>query len=133
MRSYATSGASLISVLTEPTRFKGSLDDMKTALAAVATLADRPAILRKDFIVDEYQLLEARAYGADCVLLIVAILTPDLLKTLIDVKHQAAKQLLASETQCACVWQATLALGMCPLVEVSNVDELDIALRAKAR
>lgn len=76
----------MISVLTEPKWFKGSLDDMLAARETVQTHAHRPAILRKDFIIDPYQLLEARAYGADCVLLIVAILTPALLAELIEVR-----------------------------------------------
>lgn len=75
----------MISVLTEPKWFKGTLEDMQVARQTVEAQANRPAILRKDFIIDEYQLLEARAYGADCVLLIVAILTPELLTKLIDV------------------------------------------------
>ncbi|TMW64388.1 hypothetical protein Poli38472_013010 [Pythium oligandrum] len=109
---YASAGASMISVLTEPKWFKGSLEDMQTARATVETVQNRPAILRKDFIIDEYQLLEARAYGADCVLLIVAILTPEDLTKLI---------------------KATLALGMTPLVEVNSVEELHIAIDADAR
>lgn len=102
----------MISVLTEPKWFKGSLEDMETVCSTVLTRPQRPAVLRKDFIIDEYQLLEARAYGADCVLLIVAILTPSLLKTLM---------------------KATLSLGMTPLVEVNNEAELAIALDANAR
>lgn len=84
-RQYATAGASMISVLTEPKWFKGSLEDMQAARETVQAIAHRPAILRKDFIIDEYQLLEARAFGADCVLLIVAILTPERLTELIEV------------------------------------------------
>lgn len=65
--TYASNGASAISVLTEQRRFKGSLDDLRAVRAAVAV-----PILRKDFIATEYQILEARAAGADIVLLIVA-------------------------------------------------------------
>ena len=64
---YATNGASAISVLTEERKFKGSLDDLRAVRARVAV-----PILRKDFIANEYQILEARAAGADIVLLIVA-------------------------------------------------------------
>jgi len=67
---YQEAGASVISVLTEERRFKGSLAD----LAAVRARVTIP-ILRKDFMVDEYQFFEARAYGADVVLLIVAALS----------------------------------------------------------
>ena len=65
---YALAGASMISVLTERRRFGGSLDDLDTGRARV----DIP-LLRKDFMVDEYQFFEARAHGADVVLLIVAV------------------------------------------------------------
>lgn len=65
--TYATNGASAISVLTEERKFKGSLDDLRAVRAAV----DVP-LLRKDFIANEYQILEARAAGADIILLIVA-------------------------------------------------------------
>jgi indole-3-glycerol phosphate synthase len=85
-QQYASAGASMISVLTEPKWFKGSLDDMQAAREVMEAQEHRPAILRKDFIIDEYQLLEARAYGADCVLLIVAILTPKELTQLIEVR-----------------------------------------------
>jgi anthranilate synthase/indole-3-glycerol phosphate synthase/phosphoribosylanthranilate isomerase len=86
VKQYADAGASMISVLTEPKWFKGSLDDMMEARDVVQGMGDRPAILRKDFIVDVYQLLEARAYGADCVLLIVALLSQEQLIELIDVR-----------------------------------------------
>lgn len=112
VQAYANAGASMISVLTEPKWFKGSLDDMRAAREVVEGMSQRPAILRKDFIIDVYQLLEARAYGADCVLLIVALLSQEQLIELIDATHN---------------------LGMCALVEVNSIQELDIALAARAR
>ena len=69
-KTYETSGAATISILTEPTYFKGSLDDIRDARRAV----DIP-LLRKDFIVDEVQIYEAAIVGADAVLLIVAALS----------------------------------------------------------
>lgn len=101
---YAAGGAAAISVLTEPTFFDGSLDDLQAARAAVPT-----PLLRKDFIVSEYQLLEARAAGADAVLLIVAALTPRELRSL------AAR---------------AAALGLDALVEVHDAAELTVALEA---
>src|SRR5438067_12600129 len=68
---YAAAGAAAISVLTEPTFFDGALEHLEAGRAAVGV-----PLLRKDFIVSEYQLLEARAAGADAALLIVAALTP---------------------------------------------------------
>ena len=101
-RAYADAGAAAISVLTEPTFFDGSLDH----LHAVREAVDIP-LLRKDFIVSEYQLLEARASGADAVLLIVAALTPQELE---ELSQQAD------------------ALGLDTLIEVHNQEELDTAL-----
>ncbi|MCX7617304.1 indole-3-glycerol phosphate synthase TrpC [Tepidiforma sp.] len=101
---YARGGASAISILTEPTWFKGTLADMAAARAAVDELGPaRPAILRKDFIIDEYQLLEARVHGADAVLLIVAALDDAVLRRLYD---------------------GARALGMQALVEVNDADEM---------
>ncbi|KAI0072827.1 N-anthranilate isomerase [Panus rudis PR-1116 ss-1] len=105
--TYALSGASVISVLTEPTWFKGSLLDMRLARQAIDTLPNRPAILRKDFILEEYQIAEARLHGADTVLLIVACLTPERLRTL---------------------YEYSVSLGMEPLVEVNNAQEMELAL-----
>lgn len=110
---YARGGAAGISVLTEPTWFKGTLEDMADVRAAVEALGEaRPAILRKDFIVDEYQVLEARVHGADSVLLIVAALDD---ATLVHLMSRSR------------------ALGMEPLVEVNNAEEMVRALRAGAR
>eukprot|EP01126_Amoeba_proteus_P067227 TRINITY_DN9884_c0_g1_i7.p1 TRINITY_DN9884_c0_g1~~TRINITY_DN9884_c0_g1_i7.p1 ORF type:complete len:408 (+),score=89.98 TRINITY_DN9884_c0_g1_i7:102-1325(+) len=77
---YAQAGASAISCLTEPTWFKGTLEDMKAIRNAIHSLPNRPALLRKDFIVDEYQIYESRAYGADSLLLIVATLSDEQLR-----------------------------------------------------
>jgi indole-3-glycerol phosphate synthase len=82
--AYAAGGAAAISVLTEERRFGGSLDDLRAVRAAVET-----PLLRKDFIVDEYQLLEGRAAGADLALLIVAALADDDLRRL----HDRAREL----------------------------------------
>jgi indole-3-glycerol phosphate synthase len=82
--SYAAGGADAISVLTEQRRFGGSLDDLRAVRAAVPT-----PVLRKDFVVTGYQLVEARAAGADLVLLIVAALEGSLLAEL----HEQARSL----------------------------------------
>lgn len=99
---YQQAGASAISVLTEKRRFNGSLDD----LVAVRNCTTLP-ILRKDFMVDEYQFYEARAYGADLVLLIVAALSKSQLKDYFE---------LAKE------------LGMSALVEIHSNQELEDAM-----
>ncbi|KAJ3150957.1 bifunctional tryptophan synthase trp1 [Geranomyces michiganensis] len=104
---YANGGAAVISVLTEPTWFKGSLEDMRQVRAALDTVPNRPAVLRKDFIVDRYQVLEARLYGADTLLLIVAILT---------------------NAQIADLLAYSRALGMEPMVEVANEAEMRRAI-----
>lgn len=79
---YVAGGAAAISVLTEPEFFGGSVDDLRAVRAAV----DVP-ILRKDFIIDEAQIFEAKLAGADAVLLIVAALTPARLEALLAVAH----------------------------------------------
>lgn len=83
-RAYAAGGAAAISVLTEERRFGGSIDDLRAVRAAVDT-----PLLRKDFMVEPYQLLEARAAGADLVLLIVAAVDDDTLRRL----HDGAREL----------------------------------------
>ena len=100
-RRYAAGGAAMISVLTDGPYFQGSLADLAGARAAVAT-----PLLRKDFILDEYQLLEARAAGADVVLLIVAALPAARLAPLLDATHK---------------------LGMEAMVEVHTAEEARLA------
>jgi indole-3-glycerol phosphate synthase len=104
--SYAKGGAAAISVLTERTWFKGDLADLATARQATQL-----PLLCKDFIVDPYQIYEARVWGADAVLLIASLLSPDELCTLIEVAQ---------------------GLGMAALVEVHTEAELDNALSADA-
>lgn len=104
---YAAGGARCLSVLTEPDWFGGSLAD----LAAVRAAVDVP-VLRKDFVVSSYQVHEARAYGADLVLLIVAALEQ---KVLIGLRERIE------------------SLGMTALIEVHDEDEADRALEAGAR
>ncbi|NKY58644.1 indole-3-glycerol phosphate synthase TrpC [Nocardia flavorosea] len=105
-KAYEDGGARIISVLTEGRRFNGSLDD----LDAVRATVDIP-VLRKDFVVGPYQIHEARAHGADVILLIVAALEQDTLASLID---------------------RTESLGMTALVEVHTEEEADRALTAGA-
>ena len=76
-RDYADHGASAISVLTEERFFQGSLTYLEEIKAAV-----KVPLLRKDFIIDRYQVTEARSYGADAVLLIAALMEPSLLREL---------------------------------------------------
>ncbi len=105
--SYERGGASVVSVLTEPRRFGGSLADLEAVRAAVSI-----PVLRKDFIATPYQVFEARAAGADLVLLIVAALEQPVLAEL----HRLV-----------------LELGMTPLVETHDAAELERALELDAR
>ena len=86
-REYEAGGASAISCLTEGRRFLGSLDDFDKVKAAVNI-----PVLRKDFIVTDYQVCEARAHGADIILLIVAALDDDKLKHLLDLAHELGSE-----------------------------------------
>jgi indole-3-glycerol phosphate synthase len=100
--SYERGGATCLSVLTDRGYFQGSTDDLQAARAASAL-----PILRKDFIIDPYQIYEARVIGADCVLLIVAALGDASLRELAGLAHE---------------------LGMDVLMEVHDRDELERAL-----
>ncbi len=105
-RDYEAGGAAVISVLTEQRRFGGSLDDLKAVRSAVNT-----PILRKDFILTSYQLWEARAHGADLVLLLCVALPQNALVSLIERAE---------------------SLGMTPLVECHSEEEVDRAVVAGA-
>ncbi len=100
--AYVEGGAACISVLTDEPFFQGSLEYLRAIRSAVSI-----PLLRKDFIVDEYQLLQARAAGADCVLLIAECLTPTQLRELAD---------------------AAVDLGMQTLVELYDCENLDAVL-----
>ena len=125
-REYTKGGAAAISVLTEPKWFKGSCLDLNRVRLVLDSFSsshllnenvsvsneNRPAVLRKDFILDEYQILESRLFGADSILLIVAILSDSELFNLLSFSRM---------------------LGMEPLVEVSNEIEMKRAIQANAR
>ena len=104
---YETSGANMISVLTEEDYFKGSIEDLKEVTDRVSI-----PVLRKEFIANEYQVLEARAYGADVVLLIVAGLGKEVLADLYHFSH---------------------SIGLSVLVETHSEAELDVALELGAK
>jgi indole-3-glycerol phosphate synthase len=104
--SYERHGAACLSVLTDSQFFQGKLDDLKSARGAC-----KLPVLRKDFMMDPYQIYEARAAGADCILLIVAALTPEKLNELEAV---------------------AVELGLSVLVEVHDGAELETALQLKS-
>ncbi len=106
-RAYESGGARVISVLTEGRRFHGSLADLDAVRAAV-----KIPVLRKDFIIGPYQIHEARAHGADMLLLIVAALDQPALESMLE---------------------RTESLGMTALVEVHTEEEADRALQAGAK
>lgn len=109
---YIAGGASALSVLTDEPFFQGSLRDMEAAAAVAQAAVPAVPILRKDFIVDPYQIVEARAHGADAILLIVAALDPGALQEL----YAAAQE-----------------FGLDVLVEVHDEAEMDRAIALGAR
>lgn len=112
-RTYTIGGAAGISVITESKYFQGSIDFLSDCRVSIDGYypGGRPAMLRKDFIFDPYQVHESRAYGADAILLIVSILTDDELRALIDLAH---------------------SLQMECLVEVASEEEVERALKVES-
>jgi indole-3-glycerol phosphate synthase len=108
-RTYADNGAAAISILTESKYFQGSLEHLRNIKKAIQ---GKLPLLRKDFIVDPYQIYESRANGADSLLLIVAILNEKILKELLQLSHE---------------------LNMSCLVEVHSETEVETALKSEAR
>ena len=104
---YQEAGAAAVSVLTERRRFGGSLEDLDAVRSRISI-----PVLRKDFMIDEYQFLEARAHGADIVLLIVAALSKSQLKDFYDLSQE---------------------LGMASLIEINTVAELESAMEISPR
>jgi len=107
---YAQNGATALSVLTDEKYFGGRLNHLVEIRRWLGQTT--PPLLRKDFIIDPYQVYESRAYGADAILLIAAILAPGMLEELL---------------------QLSQSLGMACLVEVHNEAELQVALQSEAR
>ncbi|NQW17985.1 MAG: indole-3-glycerol phosphate synthase TrpC [Chloroflexi bacterium] len=105
-RTYVNSGASALSILTEPFYFDGKMSDMRDA--GQAAHSSGVPVLQKDFVFDEYQIYEARANGADAILLIVAILDESSLRGLHSLAHE---------------------LGMAALMEVFDREELELAMK----
>jgi len=112
-RTYTIGGACAISILTESKYFQGAIDFLSDCRVSIDGYypGGRPAMLRKDFIFDPYQVWESRAYGADAILLIVSILSDEELRALVELAHQ---------------------LQMECLVEVASEEEVERALKVEA-
>ncbi len=109
-QSYASGGATAISVLTEPSAFSGSLEHLHKVVEAVSS--DQVPVMRKDFLVEPYQIYEAKTYGASGALIIVRILSDDMLLAMLD---------------------AVEATGLFALIEAFDQDDLDRCHRVVSR
>jgi len=109
---YVSAGINCISVITEPRWFKGSLNDIREVREAVDKIPNRPVILQNDFIIDLYQIMQARICGADAVVLYASLLPKDQLKQMVEYAH---------------------SIKMKVLVIVMNEEELKLALSLKVR
>ena len=118
-KCYVENGAAAVSVLTEVDHFQGSLEHMSAVKEVVGPLG--APVLRKDFVFDPYQVYEARAYGADALLLIVAILTPERLRELLEVSQSLWLQALV-EVHDEAELQAALDAG----AEVIGINNRDL-------
>lgn len=114
-RTYAQHGAACLSVLTDKQFFMGDPEYLKAARAACSL-----PVLRKDFILEEYQIAEARAMNADCILLIVSAFLLD---------NDPHNPIIAPSTRMQKLEQLAQSLGMAVLVEVHDADELELALK----
>jgi indole-3-glycerol phosphate synthase len=114
-RSYATAGAAALSVLTDERFFGGALEHLAAARAATSL-----PCLRKDFLCDAYQIAEARAWGADAVLLIVAACAPEIGRTLLDAAADEGLDVLVEvHTEVELAWAAEAGAG---LIGINNRD-----------
>jgi indole-3-glycerol phosphate synthase len=136
-RTYTIGGAAGISVITESKYFQGSIDFLSDCRVSIDGYypGGRPAMLRKDFIFDPYQVHESRAYGADAILLIVSILSDDELRALVDLAHSLQMECLvevASEEEVARALQVES-----DLIGINNRDlktfDVDLATTERLR
>ena len=121
--AYIAGGAAAISVLTDAPHFHGTLDDLATVSRSVATAEPPRPVLRKDFMLDEYQLIEARAWGADVILLIAAALDDATLARLNRLAGDLGLSVLV-EVHDAEEMHRVLAIGA-PIVGINNRDLRD--------
>ncbi len=136
-RTYTIGGAAGISVLTESKYFQGAIDQLSDCRVSMDGYypGGRPAMLRKDFIFDPYQVYESRAYGADAILLIVSILKDDELPALVDLAHKLQLECLVEVASEAEVERA-LAVDA-DLIGINNRDlrtfEVDLGVTERLR
>jgi indole-3-glycerol phosphate synthase len=136
-RTYTIGGAAGVSVLTESKYFQGSIEHLSDCRVSIDGYypGGRPAMLRKDFIFDPYQVYESRAYGADAILLIVSILRDDELRALVDLAHKLQLECLV---EVASEEEAERALAVeADLIGINNRDlrtfEVDLAVTERIR